>query len=613
MLGELAMRNICKRGWCITMNDKELKYMKDTYNTIAYLSMGIHIAFVILFMKLDIHSLALYNAVIAVFYVIMASLVYQERYQLATALVHLEVCEFVVGHTLMLGWDCRFYLYMFAMASLSYFNPYKKKYSIFILTVIEICVYFVLYFVMMNIRPVFEQGGAFSVILGFVNAGGSFLVIIVGGIAAGISSHNIRVYQHKLTHDSLTGLYQRKYFFEKVHDKLLENPDKKYSFFISNISEFRIYNELFGIEKGNEVLLEQANILKTNADSSLVYGRLSGDEFGVLVADELCGPEKLQKNIDYLQRKFSNEHYRMIIHVGGYSIQNHDELVDSMCEKARIAMETLKGQYEKTFAFYDDNMFADISKERKLIGEFSSAMQTNQFCVFLQPQTQYDGKVIGAEALVRWKHPEKGLVPPNDFVPVFERVGLICELDMFVWQEVVKRLKSWKERGREDLYISVNISVKDFQHMDLYKVFTGLVEQYGINPHNLKLEITETAMMEDVSSKIDLFVQLQKYGFEIEIDDFGSGYSSLNMLKEVSANVLKLDMGFLGKTDYVTRSKTIIQSVIELSSQLGMNVVAEGVEELEQVDSLRAMGCDCFQGYYFSQPLEMADFEKLYL
>lgn len=597
------------------MNEKELKYMSDTYGTIAYLALLLHVVFVVLFLQMGLDTLAMYNVAITIFYLCMLFLASKKYYKLVTVLVHLEVCEFVIGHTLLLGWDYGFALYIFAMASLVYFNPFKGKHATFVLIGIEVVIYFILAGICIGSEPILDLGNLDGLqnVIALINAAGCFIVIIVGGVVSDLSMHTIRQYQHQFTHDKLTNLYRREYFFDKVREALLKNPDKEYYLVTTNIFEFKIYNELFGMDKGDEVLKAQAKFIEKSCDKNSIYGRLSGDEFGILVDSENYSESKIEEYASEFQKMFSTNRYRMKVYVGSYKIEDKKEAVASMCEKTKIAMETVVGQYQKCFARYDDRMFEKILDERKFIGEFQDAIADGQFCMYLQPQTHSDGKVIGAEALVRWKHPERGLVPPGIFIPLFERAGLVCELDKFIWEEAVKRLKVWKEAGREDLHISVNISIKDFEHLDLYKVFTGLVERYKVNPGRLKLEITETVMMDEIKDKLELLKKLQDYGFEIEIDDFGSGYSSLNMLKEISADVLKLDMGFLSKPANGLRAQMIIQAIISLSEELGMSVIAEGVEEYEQVDYLSKMGCGVFQGYYFSKPVDVETFQEKYL
>jgi EAL domain-containing protein (putative c-di-GMP-specific phosphodiesterase class I) len=255
----------------------------------------------------------------------------------------------------------------------------------------------------------------------------------------------------------------------------------------------------------------------------------------------------------------------------------------------------------------------DLQREKVMVGEFDRALAAGEFQMYLQPQVAVDNHgILGAEALVRWDHPVRGMIPPSEFIPVFEKSGYIPRLDRYMWELACRQLRKWKDEGRENLHISVNISPKDFYFVDIYETFTSLVERYGVSPTNLKLEITETALMEEVSKQMDLLRRLRDYGFHVEIDDFGSGYSSLNTLKDIEVDVLKLDMGFLRQTSHEERSKTIMNAVINMSKNLGLTVVTEGVETAEQVAYLTEAGCDVFQGYYFARPMPVTEFESKY-
>ena len=240
-----------------------------------------------------------------------------------------------------------------------------------------------------------------------------------------------------------------------------------------------------------------------------------------------------------------------------------------------------------------------------------SALNDHQFAMFLQPQVDPSiGKWLGAEALVRWLHPEHGMISPGDFVPVLEEAAVITRVDEFIWEQAAQKLADWKQRGREDLYISVNVSGHDFYHVDLYQTFTSLVEKYQIAPKSLKIEVTETVLSRSREQQNDTLSKLRAYGFIVEIDDFGSGYSSLNSLKDMETDVIKIDMGFLSQTDHVERSKMILNDIVHMIKNLHMGIVVEGVETREQLDFVTSIGCDIIQGYYYSKPIPVNEFEQ---
>ena len=283
-----------------------------------------------------------------------------------------------------------------------------------------------------------------------------------------------------------------------------------------------------------------------------------------------------------------------------------------MCDKANLASETIKNEYKSNIAYYTERLFESSIEERRIIGEFERAISNNEFEMYLQPQVDSSGNLYGAEALVRWQHPERGLLSPAIFIDVLEKTGFIYRLDRYMWDKAAKKLSEWKKEGKDQYHISVNISTKDFYLVDVYETFVGLVDKYDIDPVNLNIEITETTLMSDFDKNMGIIRLLQNYGFNIEIDDFGSGYSSLNMLKDISADVLKIDMGFLRASENEAKGLDILESIITLAGKLGMKVITEGVETKKQLYMLVEMGCDMYQGYYFSKPIPVDEFEKKY-
>lgn len=417
------------------------------------------------------------------------------------------------------------------------------------------------------------------------------------------------------THDTLTGLYNKNYFAQKTSEILNENPDKEWLLICSNIKDFKLVNDLFGLEKGNKVLKMEADLLKAQCGEGSVYGRTGGDKFAICIPKEEFREQDFMDAIQTMGHAFNNDLYHFHIYVGVYEITDRNEEVSIMCDKANLAIKALGENYDKSIAYYNDTIFHDTVAEKQLVGDFDKALAEKQFCMYLQPQVTSEGKLLGAEALVRWQHPKRGLIFPGDFIEVFEKTGLIYRLDRFVWELAVQKLAQWQKAGRDDLYISVNISTKDFYYMDVYETITSLVETYKIIPSTLKLEITETAIMTGTAGELEMIERFRKSGFQVEIDDFGSGYSSFNTLKDMDVDVLKIDMGFLRTTrpERIERSMSIINTIISLTKTLGLSVITEGVETKEQIDKLTQMGCGIYQGYYFSKPIPVDQFEDTYL
>lgn len=418
--------------------------------------------------------------------------------------------------------------------------------------------------------------------------------------------------KYRASHDILTGLLNKEQFYIETAKLIKENRDVKYCLVCSNIKDFKFVNELFGIEKGNEILKKQAEYMKNFIGEDSLAARLHADRFAMCMPRIRFDEDLINEAITGIQEAFKNSSFHMHIFVGVYDIHDVEERVSIMCDKANLASETIKNEYKSSVAYYTEHLLEKSIEERKIIGEFDRALDNEEFVMFLQPQVDVSGKPFGSEALVRWQHPDKGLLAPGVFIDVLEKTGFVYRLDRYMWDKAVKQLAEWKKRGINDYHISVNISTKDFYLIDVYETFVGLVEKYDIDPKLLKLEITETALMSDFNKNMVIIKRLQKYGFDIEIDDFGSGYSSLNMLKDISADVLKIDMGFLRASENEVKGQDILESIIGLANKLGMRVITEGVEKKTQVDMLYDMGCKMFQGYYFSKPISVDEFEKKY-
>ena len=424
----------------------------------------------------------------------------------------------------------------------------------------------------------------------------------------------IRQYQenkYKATHDSLTGLLNRAGFEARVME-ILEASNETYYMMCSNIKDFKLINELCGSDVGDALLLAQADVIRSDEAGDSISTRMYADKFCTLLPKRDFNEEMFVTNMNALIDRVLSIPLKTHFYFGVYEITDRTEPVWTMCDKAMMAIDVISGSYEQVVNFYKDDLFERIIREKEIIGEFDKAIENGEFHMFLQPQIANDGRLVGAEALVRWIHPGKGMISPAAFIPVLEKSGLIHKLDLYMWEKAAQQLEKWKYQGRGNLSISVNISTKDFYLINLDEAFRELAEKYDFDIKNLKLEITESALMKDVRKIMKNMDDLHALGYDIEIDDFGSGYSSLGMLKDIHADVLKIDMIFLQDTENTERSTTILKNVISMSKELGMPVITEGVETKEHLDFLRDAGCDMFQGYYFSKPISVESFESEY-
>ena len=427
------------------------------------------------------------------------------------------------------------------------------------------------------------------------------------------AEQNALITEHyKLTHDDLTGLYNKEGFYEAVKETLKKEPRNDYMIICTNVRDFKIINDLFGFDKGNDIIQKIAAMISVGSNQKDCTARIVADQFAVLTAKERFNEAALSKQLGEVSKLIASSYYSMTIHCGIYNITNPEMEVSLMCDRANMAISTIREEPGNMIITYDDKMMSDILHDRQVANQLDQAIEHDRFVIFLQPQIKATGEVIGAEALVRWDDPKRGILTPGAFIDILEKTGCLYKLDLHVWELAAKQLAAWKGTQFENLNISVNISPKDFYYVDIFKEFTGLVNKYDISPSKLKLEITETALMIEPTRQLTLIGRLHKFGFDFEIDDFGSGYSSLSLLKDMPADILKIDMEFLHETENEQRSKKILESVISLAHELNMKVITEGVEYESQVDFLLEMGCDMFQGYYYSKPIPVAEFEEKY-
>ena len=434
------------------------------------------------------------------------------------------------------------------------------------------------------------------------------------GSYLGTTRENAAVYaklEYRLNYDSLTKAYNRYGFYKNAQKLIKEHTDTEYCLILSDIKSFKLINEIYGENIADKILIDEVNIIRQKMKGNSVLGRLNGDIIAMVIPKEYLSEKEFSDMIKLLSDRYSNKNFRLHIYLGVYYIKDVNETIRQMVDKVSLVIMKSKGNMSNYILYYDENSYRNDIFKQQLIGEFETALNENQFCMYLQPQTDKDGNMLGAEALIRWNHPNMGLIMPGAFIECFEDAGLIYRLDNYIWEEAAKQLKIWKDSGY-NYYIPVNISAKDFYQIAVYQTFKNLVSKYGIDTDKLHIEITETALSEDKQAAHKTIERLHDEGFIIEIDDFGSGYSSFNFLKDVCADVIKIDRVFLKKSSHEERGEQILRSIISLSHDIGMDVITEGVENVDQLSMLAKMNCDWFQGYYFSKPITVGDFEEKY-
>lgn len=416
-------------------------------------------------------------------------------------------------------------------------------------------------------------------------------------------------------YDSLTGIYNKNKFFQTTRQMIDKESEQLFAFIRFDIDRFQLVNSFFGTDEGDQLLCYIAEKIRIYGKHHpyCTYGRMESDIFC------LCLPYDtlIQTNLIELVRNSLYEYntdYDIVPSLGVYVIKDRTLSIESMYNYATLAAKHCKGNYVKCYAYYNESMSASLAREQEIINEMNYALEHHQFIVYLQPKIDIQSsKPCGAEALTRWNHPKRGIVPPNEFIGIFEQNGFITKLDFYIWEQVCILLRKWLDMGYHPYPISVNISRVDLYNPRLVDMIIELVNKYDIIPALLNLELTESAYTDNPIMLTETIERLQKNGFTVMMDDFGSGYSSLNILKDMDVDLLKIDMRFLSKTKIAGRGENIIASVIRMSKWLNIPVIAEGVETLDQVEFLRSVGCDYVQGYFYEKPIPVEDYENKYL
>lgn len=426
-----------------------------------------------------------------------------------------------------------------------------------------------------------------------------------------IQMNEARAAVNILEKDTLTGLLSKEGFYHRV-ELILRDKREQYAIIAGDVERFKIVNDTLGEEKADMLLRYIADCLREKFSvHDSVLSRNYADQF-LIFTKYFDGLDKVLKDIVKSVKSFIKTD-KIFMNFAIYNVGEEDISIRSMCDRAVLAAGTIKGEYNKNVCFYDDELRARMIREQLITNIMNDALNNNEFQVYYQPKFDANTEhIAGAEALVRWISPDYGFMSPGDFIPLFEKNGFITQLDMYVWESVCKYIKKIRDKHKgECIPISVNVSRKDIYNKDLPEHFTNLIKKYDLEPKYLHLEITETAYTDNPYQLIEAVEKLKSIGFVIEMDDFGSGYSSLNMLSELPINVLKLDMKFIQNEQAHNRSSNIISSVINLAKWMNLLVVAEGVETKEQLDYLRNLNCNLIQGYYFAKPMPAEEFERL--
>lgn len=413
--------------------------------------------------------------------------------------------------------------------------------------------------------------------------------------------------------NSLTGLPERLDFLRQVQQLLTEKKLNGWCVLSIDIEHFKLFNNWYGQVQGDELLHTIGHQLAQLAkENDYIAGYFGGDDFFLCMPDDDKRAQAVYDLIFHCIEDYQQLDSFLPL-LGICPVDEHSDDISVLCNNAQIASGAVRGKLNHRICRFSEQIMQQLEKHQRLLSDVRIGIQRGEFTFYLQPKcNSLTGNIVSMEALVRWHHPEMGLVSPSRFIPLLEETGLVTDLDRYIWESVCRTMSGWIRSGKHFVPISVNVSITDMKAMDVPAHFREMVRRYDLKSELIRVEITETAFAENSNLVREAIDRLHQYGFTVLMDDFGSGYSSLNMLKDTNVDVLKLDMKFI-EMNVENRQKgiQIVDSVVNMAHKLNMTIIAEGVETKEQVDMLKTMNCIYGQGYYFYRPLPVKDAERL--
>ncbi|MDB2562733.1 EAL domain-containing protein [Sulfurimonas sp.] len=429
--------------------------------------------------------------------------------------------------------------------------------------------------------------------------------------------------EHTSFHDTLTGLPNRLHLNNKISEIMNQAHlnDEKFAIVFLDLDHFKNINDTLGHNIGDALLQTVANILRNNLTKDTLISRIGGDEF-IVVISGFKEEKVLLPLINNLIMKFRKEYLvkgyslRLSTSIGISLFPDDSENINELMQYADIAMYQAKAEGRDNFHFFTQTLNTKVHNEVDIINDMQRALYDNEFELYYQAKVDIkSGKIIGAEALLRWVHPTKGFIPPNVFIPISESTGFILSLGKFVIENGIQAVKKFSDLGYQDLIISLNISTRQFQNTDLYEELNNALTTNKVNPKQIGIEITEGIMMKYSKKILSALENIKKLGISIYLDDFGTGYSSLSYLQQFPIDVLKIDKSFVDnihKNESNSDNKELlIDTILAMGKSLNLKVIAEGIETKEQYKFLQERDCDIIQGYYFEKPMSEDDFIKL--
>lgn len=440
------------------------------------------------------------------------------------------------------------------------------------------------------------------------------LCIVFAGVMAYILEQkrkNERNLKKAAYEDDLCKVLNRNGFIKEATDCHPKNNLRLAAVYM-DIDNFKIINSIFGYEFGDRVLRYMADILTARFNEGAVVGRLDADNFCILVQyenqEEIFGA--IKKVIDGINNKYS-QYKEITLSAGIYFMEDKEEAIDQILDKAQLANENIKSFKKESYAIYDDELTKIIKEENWLIEELKKAIGRKAFEVYYQPKFELESEaIVGSEALIRWKHDSRGFISPMEFIPLAEKTHLIVDIGRYVFEKVCKDMQDWKKRGIYLLQVSVNVSRVELYQADIVDFLKNTVEKYEVDYNLIQIEITETLAMDEYENIKKVLSKIDDLGISISIDDFGSGYSSLGCLQKFKVDTLKLDRSFLVNIESDKKGINILRGMVELSRELGLKTICEGIETKEQLEMLKAINCKYGQGFIFARPMPKAEYEE---
>ncbi|AVP54315.1 sensor protein [Clostridium tetani] len=440
-------------------------------------------------------------------------------------------------------------------------------------------------------------------------------------ISVGMDITNFKVMERNIYdlayYDSLTRLYNKSKIKKEVERLIKQKDNFKFALLYIGIDDFKHINDSLGHSNGDKLLIDLSQLLKDIFSSSKIIARTNGDEFVVVLEYEEDENYIIRKINEFLNKvkmpwEIKDKELQITVSVGIALYPYNGDEFTTLFEKAYTSMLYRKKIGKNGYAFYSYEIDENNLNYINTVNELRRGIKHKEFTLLYQPQVDLiKGGIIGVEALIRWKHPKKGIVPPNDFIPLAEEIGYIQDISKWVIKTACKQKKRWQEKGFNNLKVSINVSNNCLKEEGFLKEFEEILKQCDVDKNGIVVEITETSIMHNLEEGMKMLSKLRESGIKIALDDFGTGYSSLNYLRKLPIDILKIDRDFIKDIKYELQNEVILKHLIEVGHALGLEIVAEGIESLQQLSLLNTYECDIGQGYLFSKPLEVEKLEEL--